>query len=306
MDWWVCNIIDSACRWVVPAFVMLSGALLLHPAKKEPPAVFFRKRMTRIAIPFVFWTTFYLLWERFYNADHMSARDIIDAVLSGSPYYHLHFISIIIGLYLLTPALRTFLRNSDSTSQVLFVVTAFVLAMGDTLIRTHNGSELNLFTRFAPYVGYYCSGYLLRDKTLSSRGEKRAWMGLVGAISLTAMIAGWVVARKGVELAVIIYDPLSPTSIIMSICVFLIAGSLAARHNTSIRGNNLAMRKLAEATLGVYLIHPALLDVFRHHGVTAAQPTVWLGTFGVSTMVVIGSFVLAACVRRVPYLRSVV
>src|SRR5216117_2766854 len=31
--WWIGNIVDSAMRWCVPVFVMISGALLLDPAK---------------------------------------------------------------------------------------------------------------------------------------------------------------------------------------------------------------------------------------------------------------------------------
>src|SRR2546421_2312726 len=34
--WWVVNVWDSAMRWAVPAYIMLSGSLLLNPARAEP------------------------------------------------------------------------------------------------------------------------------------------------------------------------------------------------------------------------------------------------------------------------------
>lgn len=31
--WWIGNILDSICRFTVPVFVMVSGALFLNPSK---------------------------------------------------------------------------------------------------------------------------------------------------------------------------------------------------------------------------------------------------------------------------------
>ncbi|MDH7564825.1 MAG: acyltransferase family protein [Candidatus Bathyarchaeota archaeon] len=58
--WWTTNIYDSIARPAVPLFVMLSGALLLQPAKLgEPLRVFFKKRLNRIGLPFLFWGAAY-------------------------------------------------------------------------------------------------------------------------------------------------------------------------------------------------------------------------------------------------------
>ena len=46
--WWTCNWWDAACRWAVPVYIMLSGSLLLDPARGEPPGVFYRKRLARL------------------------------------------------------------------------------------------------------------------------------------------------------------------------------------------------------------------------------------------------------------------
>src|SRR5947209_17248353 len=54
-DWWVCNVWDCLTRWAVPCYIMLSGALLLDPARGETPRDFYRKRLARIGVPLVFW-----------------------------------------------------------------------------------------------------------------------------------------------------------------------------------------------------------------------------------------------------------
>ena len=58
--WWIVDIYQSLSRVGVPLFVMLSGALLLQPSKKEPLRLFFKKRWTRIGLPFLFWGQFTL------------------------------------------------------------------------------------------------------------------------------------------------------------------------------------------------------------------------------------------------------
>src|SRR2546421_12864729 len=59
-DWWICNCWDAITRWAVPCYIMLSGALLLDPARAEAPGEFYRKRLARIGVPLVFWTIFFM------------------------------------------------------------------------------------------------------------------------------------------------------------------------------------------------------------------------------------------------------
>ena len=50
-DWWFGNVYDSVVRWCVPVFVMISGALLLDPGKKEDLSTFYKKRLARVLLP---------------------------------------------------------------------------------------------------------------------------------------------------------------------------------------------------------------------------------------------------------------
>src|SRR5699024_12825263 len=55
-DWWLANAVDSAPRWSVPVFIMISGALALDPNRGSKPRKFLSKRIWRIRIPLMFWT----------------------------------------------------------------------------------------------------------------------------------------------------------------------------------------------------------------------------------------------------------
>ena len=52
--WLAANLYDSAARWCVPVFVMVSGALLLDPGKPQDALKFYSRRMARICAPLVF------------------------------------------------------------------------------------------------------------------------------------------------------------------------------------------------------------------------------------------------------------
>src|SRR3712207_2098915 len=59
-NWWIGNLYNSMMRWCVPAFVMVSGLLLLDPSKNESIRLFYRKRTRRVLVPLLFWTMFFL------------------------------------------------------------------------------------------------------------------------------------------------------------------------------------------------------------------------------------------------------
>src|SRR5689334_4222130 len=110
--WWSILSIEAACRWAVPLFVMLSGALLLDPQRRETPIEFYRKRFWRIGIPLVFWSLFYLLPG--IAVDGFSSSALAEGgtkLAHGRPAYHMYFLFIIAGLYLLTPYLRVVVRD---------------------------------------------------------------------------------------------------------------------------------------------------------------------------------------------------
>src|SRR5207248_4522395 len=66
----VCNFFNSASRWAVPVYIMLSGSLLLDPARAEAPEQFYKKRLGRLGVPIVFWTAFFMFFTVYYLQLH--------------------------------------------------------------------------------------------------------------------------------------------------------------------------------------------------------------------------------------------
>ncbi len=328
-NWWVCNIWDSLTRWAVPVYIMLSGALLLDPTRVEDPRDFYRKRLTRIGVPLVFWTAFFMWFDVKYTQWAPSWTAAWLNLALGKPYVHLHFIFRIAGLYFFTPMLRVWLRHTNRNMQYWTVGMAIVLSAGDSIMNAITHNEPSVFARFVPFVGYYLLGYLLRDTTLSAKGVRRAWGGFVASYLVLLLGTGLTVHifhKPGTflngppSLEMLQYDFLSPVRIVMAICAWLLfvnsfnkpwPKSEAARYRVS---------WWAGTTLGIYLIHPMFREILYTRrlwipGATSIHwlsyhfgpewPNIWLGIPLMAIVVYALSLAVISVVMRIPYVRRI-
>src|SRR5690606_6813844 len=99
--WWVAVALDFGNVWVVPVFVMVSGALLLGGrAHANGVGAFYRTRLLRLGPAFVFWQLFYIFAIRWLvSGQEPTAGSVAALFLSGSTYTHLYFLWLIVGLY---------------------------------------------------------------------------------------------------------------------------------------------------------------------------------------------------------------
>ena len=106
--WWSTTIYNSLSRECVPLFVMLSGALLLQSYKiEEPLKVFFKKRLLRIGLPWIFFGAAYFAWSYLVKNNPVTFNSVAQGIATG-PYYQFWFLYMLLGLYLITPLLRVF------------------------------------------------------------------------------------------------------------------------------------------------------------------------------------------------------
>lgn len=289
-DWQWANLYDAASRWCVPVFVMISGALLLDPRKREPFISFYQRRALRIAPAIAFWSVFYLLWGALmYHLDGMpmDAAAWLRKAASGEPYYHLWYLYMLVGLYLFAPYLRALYRRCSRRQRMAAVVAIFVLAMLQTLHRELNAGGYGFFlTWFLPYISYFLAGRMMFE------GQLRLPMPaliLGAAIVLTA--AGASLLSSADALNVYFYDTFSLTVPLMSLAVFQLI--LNARSVPR-------MPAVAPLTFGVYLAHPIFLDLATRSGLYAPTSGIAWQTPLAAVLIFFLSLGLVLLVRRLP------
>lgn len=309
-SWWVAVAMNAGFIWAVPVFVMISGALLLDERPhRRGCRTFYRQRLLRLAPAFVLWQLFYLIVVRqWLSGLDESPSAMVALLLRGEPYTHLYFLWLIVGLYLLSPILRAFLRDGGRRR-------AFMLAGGVLLITVTTYSSAALLTwaghptritllaltQWVPYVGYFVAGYALRDVRL--RGASLAACGavVIVALSWTVFQAGAIRPESFIS-AALSQSYLGPVTMVLAIALFVFVNSLFRDDLSDWAARTLVT--LSDATFGVYLIHFVLLILVRAVPWFASATSSSVSTaFAVWGIVVVLSFAIVIPLRRVPFVR---
>ena len=306
--WWVAEPLLAVSRLAVPIFLMVSGALLLDPARREPLRSFATRRLHRVGLPLLVWGVAYLVYR---DIVPVLERDLtpdkgVRALLAGEPYYHLYYLYIALGMYALTPLLRRLIATVDRKYVAALCCFAFLFGVVDQFPRfdLHLGAT-NGFTMFIDYIGFYLAGWLLRDAASPRRATAAAAV-LVAAMAAVVLGTWALINADEAEHWFYLASYLSPTVIVASLALFVLLQSA----RLDVRGRTV-FRRLADLSLGTYLVHPMVLDLIRPDlddrgptmppGVDGLLIWVW----GLTLAGLVAGLTISFLARLVPGLRQV-
>ena len=311
-EWLYCLTLDSAMRWAVPIFVMVSGFLLLNPSRTELPRDFFAKRFRRIGIPVATWSILYLIWRQYFGNEHLSVREMIVQGLTGSAAYHMWFVFMLAGLYLATPALRFFTRNAPVSLQRWTCLGLLALAGADSVMN-QGANDPTVFVKFLPFIGYYIAGSAFAGVRISRATTAALCGAIVLCIVAMVAIAAPIAMHGGDDLsdaaradaAQWVLDEFSPLAIVMSLSVYVAASRLLSGVGDGPL-SHIVTRHLAPATMGVYLVHPMVLDMLDNTGLGYTWHGVWIGVLARTAAAVVISFAAGLIPQRIPVIKATV
>ena len=302
----VLNVYDSLAHWCVPVFVMLSGMFLLDPKHSLPPSKLFFGHILRIAVALAVWGTAYALVTQA-AAGGLSWESVAAAlrqVLLGKTHFHLWFLYMIIGLYLVTPILRAFVRGASRGDFHWFFLLVFLFTfLIPTILRLRPSQTLSLYVNslnlklVLGYVGYYVLGYYLKAYTLSRPAEYLIYiLGILGAV-VTVGGTAWLSQQRGV-LAQTFYNYDSPNIALMSAAVFVFFRYVLGVSDEPSRRQRVS--GVARVSFGIYLVHVFFLILLGRLGVSALSFAPVLSVPVLSALVFLGSFAMAWLLSKLP------
>lgn len=111
-SYWVsANVIESLMYFAVPVFFMISGATLLDYQDRYDTKSFFKKRINKTVIPYVFWSTcgmvFYILLNKASIKEVVLNKYIIRDIISAKYVSVFWFFGPLFGVYLCMPVLAS-------------------------------------------------------------------------------------------------------------------------------------------------------------------------------------------------------
>jgi len=266
VHWQVCNFYDSLSRFCVPIFVMVSGMFLLRQEHEYDLKKLYFSKILRIATAYLFWATFYSVisldrtLEQCPNGHFFYA--LAKEIVKG--HYHLWFLWMISGLYIVTPFLRLIAKDEKLTIYFLVLGLVFVYGanmfnlfppMHTLLAQTIN--RLNV-TLVAGYTCYFLWGYWLSRHSLTLITRRIIYILGVGAAIGTVVLnglAGYHFNFAGMWM----YNNLLPNIMLMTTAIFVFCQYHFQGEGLSVQWKRI-ISLVGRYSFGIYLVHVFFLE----------------------------------------------
>lgn len=304
-------LLDGIAHAGVPLFVMVSGVFLLDERREMSV----RRAIGHYALPLVglyfFWSILYavankvaipLLFEDAAVTSEM-LRAFGAAVLEGA--YHMWYLPMMAGLYLITPLLRAFVRQDSRHLVRWFLVLVFTLRFtlptGIRLVAEFTGADFsaayNSFELLAgwEYPAYYVAGWYVANTRPDTRNRRKVY--IAGAIALVALLTftWWISVRRG-EPVKELMEQKSLFCGVYAVALF----SLVTWEGQSLRSRPLLTR-LSALSFGVYIIHVEIQQLYKLFLPYNGSALVYILVQWVAVTAV--SFVAARVLSKIPLLK---
>ena len=298
-DWLAADFYNALSRFAVPVFVMITGALLLN--KEYELGAFLKKRLTRIIWPFLFWSLVFIgyCWydeELNFTSDFWHNTGIVLHQLQNGAYYHLWYVYMLIGLYLIIPVLGKFVRNASEKEIRYFLVVWFIVIAFSQPYLAHYWPQVDV-RYFSGYIGYLVLGHYLANKPIPKSGLLiPLWVYYL--VCLASIVLGtYFVSESTHSLSTIMYEPLGPFIILYSAGIFLLVKATPYRIPRWLVG----IRDIAgNYSLGIYLCHALFLTLLGDWGISYLLCDPWLSIPITALVCFMLSFALIFILSKIP------
>ncbi len=288
--------------WAVPVFLMITGYLLLNP-EKDISSVKIIKYVKRMLLVLLIFGLIYCLIESFVKYRNEDVKKVIpDAIinlLTGNSWDHMWYIYMLIGIYILTPIIRAYIRVASDKELKGLLIVLFVMTIIVPSIGSYTGiyvSNMNLF--YAPYVFYYLFGYSVKKVNISIK----KWI-IIGICGVMGALISIVIGKPQAN-SVFAYN---------NICIALIAMSLFSvsylRYKTeSVKEmQSKIIEFISKRSFCIYLVHPFFLNILVKvmHIYSTDLPIV-IGEAFFWGIAMLGSLIAYEILSRLPIIKKII
>lgn len=259
-NWIVANLFETLSRWSVPVFVMISGALLLKDQKSISYIEFLRKRAGKVVIPFVGWSILFYVYGAYTGYYPASVKHAIKLFITNGISYHLWFLYMIVGMYLVTPLLQVFVKNANRKQihyfLFLWLYASVITRLCDYYLHAHLSIELFFAT---DYVGYFILGYYLSNYEITKKWRNLSYLGGILGFLLTFFGTFYYTLRGNGQLDQFWYSYFSPNVLLCSVGLFIWFRYFLQEKNGQLP---FVCKAINQVSLGVYILHFWLMNNF--------------------------------------------
>lgn len=305
INWHISNIYGAITRVAVPIFIMISGSLFL--CKNVTVRELYKKYILKIIVMYLVWNVVYCLINGLLKERRFAS--VVKRMIHG--YDTLWFLLMIIGLYMVVPILQRIIKSKQLTKYFLTLSFAFAFLfpqlLGELKILfgdnaqyiQHAFNHLNLYLPLG-YTGYFVLGYYITNTEIKKEFRIIIYcLGAIGGIS-TILLTIWHSSLSGSN------DTTSYGYISLNVLLESLAVFVWAKYSCNRVSNHISI--IAYSSLGIYLVHPALLEIMNKYDVVksicAWYPIVSIPLLSICVFAF--SFLITIIMKRIPFIGKMI
>lgn len=302
-NWLIANSYDAAFRFGVPIFVMLSGRFFLSREGEVNIKTLYRKNILRLFVLYCVWHIVYGLWScrHWMSAGGLTLKDYVQEILFRG--YHLWYLLMQIGLYMLLPVLKGWVTNCNKKDLEYFLILFLMCQIGLSTIKILplSGGVLYVMGQFnveavCSYAGYFIFGYYLYQYPPHKKARSWIYAGGVTGLFLAMLVSVLESKLKGRGMGTA-FDSYSVFTFLVVVALYVCFQNLRLSPNWV---GEWLLRELSANTLGIYLMHVFMIEILNEFGIHSMTVNI---IFGIPLLAIV-SFVAcglaAALFRRIP------
>ena len=286
------SVVTGCCFWAVPAFIVLSGYHTLPRLEQSGALEYCRRRIGGVIIQALFWGVLFTIVGCVHG--HVAILDLVGRWLRCIPCFHLWFVFMLLGLYVMAPLCWRAAKSPAGVVAVLCMQLAVSLNPG---MWDADPWRYPILISI-PYAAMFAIGGIIARKGISP---------FVGRCSIVLSAAYFcfmvcMSAFGGRDVGYPFFHYLGFAGVWGGVSVtvaFLYLGRAIPD------GAAAVLFRISRLVFGVYLVHPLFMTFFCKvvppslWGAVTVRLAIWMAVF-------VASFVFAALCRRLPYLRRIV
>lgn len=307
-SWTTSLLVEVICFWAVPVFLMITGATLMNYRNKYDTKTFFKKRVLKVVIPFVFWAIIMIIWKYsigYLNIEKFSIPNILNIIFTNQEESTYYFIFVILGVYLTLPILSHLAdekyRKTLWYAVIVLFITQSVLPVICTIFNIIYNNDLTIL--LGGYILFVLLGYLISTQEIKKRYRVIIYvLGILSMIFRYVMTYYWSTKAQNVDRTLFGYIQFH--SVFLAAAVFIFVKNI--KFNEIIKNNKISkfLSKISSCSFGIYLIHQIVMYYETHLLNINIYGWKWR-TIGIITTYLI-SLTIVYILKKIPILKKVV
>lgn len=302
--WFISNLIMCLFFPAVPIFYMISGANLIDYKNRYDTKIFFKKRLNKVLLPFIFWVIFYAVFNTYFMHEGPTENILLylyNHCINDSIYW---FFIPLFGIYLIMPLFSNIPK--ENRIRLFSYLIALIFIFSSVVPFLIQVFTINLVIRpefylFSGFLMYPLLGYVLNEVDLDKKYRYIFYvLGILGLLGM--FLPTQSVYDTTGQFSQMYKSYIFPTTALYAIAIWILVKQIYSKY--SFNSINKIVSFVKPYTFGIYLVHFYLIEIIFHYLKLNKQSMLF--TVGMPIAVIPLTIIVIMILKKIPYVQKLV